>query len=157
MAAPLAGVVVLLALYALPHGSDLTASVALSRDSPRILEVEADCADVTVVLVDAPASKLSIEGELHGFGMPGAHLGAHLERVQEPAPVLRYSIEARGWLTDVDGLVRLTVPASAFGRIRVRVARGNIRVIDTTQAGVVRARALQLELHTGAGAVRGAP
>jgi membrane-associated PAP2 superfamily phosphatase len=157
MAAPLAGVVVLLALYALPHGSDLTASVALSRDSPRILEVEADCADVTVVLVDAPASKLSIEGELHGFGMPGAHLGAHLESVQEPAPVLRYSIEARGWLTDVDGLVRLTVPASAFGRIRVRVARGNIRVIDTTQAGVVRARALQLELHTAAGAVRGAP
>jgi hypothetical protein len=77
--------------------------------------------------------------------------------VQEPAPVLRYSIEARGWLTDVDGLVRLTVPASAFGRIRVQVARGNIRVIDTTQAGVVRARALQLELHTAAGAVRGAP
>ncbi len=157
VAAPLAGVVVLLALYALPHGSDLAASVALSRDSPRILEVGADRANVTVVLADAPASRLSIEGELHGFGMPGAHLGARLETVAEPAPALRYSIEARGWLTDVDAFVRLTVPASAFGRIRVHIGHGNIQVVDTTRAGVVRMRALRLELHTDSGTVRGAP
>ena len=154
IAAPLGGVVVLLALYALPHGSDLTASVALSRDSPRILGIEADRANVTVVLVDAPASKLSIEGELHGFGLPGAHLSARIGTVAEPQPVLRYAIEERGWLTDVDGFVRLTVPASAFERVRVRVVRGTIRVVDTTRAGVVRARTLQLELHTGAGTVR---
>lgn len=157
IAAPLGGVVVLLALYALPHGSDLTASVALSRDSPRILEIAADRASVAVVLVDAPASRLSIEGELHGFGMPGAHLGARIGTAAEPQPVLRYAIEAHGWLTDVDGFVRLTVPASAFERVRVRVGRGDIRVVDTTRAGVVRTRTLQLELHTAAGTVRGAP
>lgn len=156
-AAPLAGVAVLLALYALPHGSDLTASVALSTHSPRILEVEADRANVTVVLVDAPGSSLSVEGELHGFGMPGAHLGARFETAVEPAPVLRYRIEARGLLTDVDGFVRLTVPASAFERVRVRVGHGDIQVLDTTRAGVVRAGDLQLELHTDRGTVRSPP
>lgn len=154
IAAPLAGVVVLLALFALPHGSDLTASVPLPVDSPRILEVDADRASITLVLVDAAASRLAIEGELHGFGIPSAHLGARLETVPGRAPVLRYSIEARGWLTDVDGYASLTVPAAAFERIRVRVGRGNIRVADTTRAGVVRAGSVRLDLSTGRGTVQ---
>lgn len=157
IAAPLAGVAVLLALYALPHGSDLSASVALSTDSPRILEVEADRANVTVVLVDAPGSSLSVEGELHGFGMPGAHLGARFETAVGPAPALRYRIEARGLLTDVDAFARLTVPASAFERIRVRIGHGDIRVLDATRAGVVRAGDLRLDLHTVSGTVRSPP
>jgi lipid A 4'-phosphatase len=157
IAAPLAGIVVLLALYALPHGSDLAASVALSRDSPRLLEVGAERANVTVILVDAPASRLSIEGELHGFGMPGAHLGARLETVAEPEPALRYSIEAHGWLTDVDGFARLTVPATAFAHIVVRVERGNIQLVDATQAHVVSSGVLQLDLHTGWGTVQHSP
>jgi len=154
IAAPLAGVVVLLALTALPHGSDLTANVALSSNTPRNLEVEADRADITVVLVDAPASRLAIEGELHGFGLPTAHLEAHLETTGAPVPALHYSIEARGWLTDVDGFARLTVPAAAFSRIGVRVRRGNIRVVDATQAGVVRNGTVGLDLHTGRGSVQ---
>jgi len=154
IAAPLAGVVVLLALYALPHGSDLSASVALSGDSPRILEVEADRANITLDLVDGPTSRISAEGELHGFGMPGARLGARFETIVEAAPTLRYSIEERGLFTDVDGFVRLTVPATAFERIRVRVGRGDIQVLDTTRTGVVGTRALPLELHTAGGTVR---
>ena len=154
MAAPLAGVAVLLALYALPHGSDLRASVPLTAHSPRILEVAADRANVTVVLVDAPAAAVSVEGELHGFGFPGAQLRAHFETVAGLAPILRYSIEARGWLTDVDGFARLTVPASAFERVSVQVGRGDIQVQDMTPAGVARAGRLQLELHTAAGTVR---
>ena len=70
------------------------------------------------------------------------------------APALRYSIEARGWLTDVDGFARLTVPAPAFERIAVRVRRGNIQVVDATQAGVVGSGIVQLELHTGQGTVQ---
>jgi membrane-associated PAP2 superfamily phosphatase len=157
IAAPLAGVTVLLALYALPHGSDLAATVALSPGSPRILDVEADRASIVVALVDAPATQLAIEGELHGFGLPTAHLGARIEQVSEPAPALRYSIEARGWLTDVDAFVRFTVPAAAFERIRIRVGRGNIRVVDMTQAGVVRAGTVELELRTGRGTVQRSP
>ena len=69
-------------------------------------------------------------------------------------PALHYSIEARGWLTDVDGFARLTVPAAAFSRIGVRVRRGNIRVVDATQAGVVRNGTVGLDLHTGRGSVQ---
>jgi lipid A 4'-phosphatase len=157
IAAPLAGVVVLLALTALPHGSDLTASIALPSGTPRILEVEADRANIAVVLVDAPASRLAIAGELHGFGLPTARLEAHLETVPGPVPVLRYAIVARGWLTDVDGFARLTVPAPAFDSIRVRLGQGDINVVDATQAGVVRSGAVQLDLHTGRGKVGRSP
>ena len=65
VAAPLAGVAVLLALYVLPHGSDLTGSV-----------------NVTLVLVDAPSSRVSVEGVSSGRGTcsssstpPGARCG----------------------------------------------------------------------------------
>jgi lipid A 4'-phosphatase len=155
--APLAGVVVLLALSALPHGTELAASVALSSESPRILEVEAERANITVVLVDAPPARIRVEGELHGFGIPGAHLGAQFETVAGPPPALRYSIEARGGLTDVDGLAILTLPAPAFARIRVRLGRGNIRVVDATRAGAVRGGSVQLELRTGRGTVQRSP
>ena len=157
IAAPLAGVVMLVALTVLPHGSDLTAGMALSSGTPRTLEVDADRANITVVLVDAPAARLTVEGELHGFGLPTARLGARFDTVTGPAPSLRYSIEERGWLTDVDGFARLTVPASAFGRIRVRLGQGDIEVLDATQAGVVRVGAVQLDLHTGWGMVQHSP
>jgi lipid A 4'-phosphatase len=157
IAAPVAGVVVLLALTALPHGSDLTANVALAPGTPRSFEIEADRANITVVLVDAPSSRLTVEGELHGFGLPTARLGAHFETVAGAAPALRYAIEERGWLTDVDGFARLTVPAPAFARIAVRLGRGNIQLVDATQARVARSGALQLELRTGRGTVQRSP
>ena len=155
--ATLAAVVVLLAVTVLPHGSDLAASVALSSGTPRNLEVDADRANISVVLVDAPASSLAVAGELHGFGLPGARLGAHFETEAGAAPALRYSIEARGWLTDVDGFARLSVPALAFEHIAVRVGRGNIQVVDATQARVVGSGIVHLELHTGAGTVQSSP
>lgn len=153
-----AGALALFALYVLPHGSDLAATVALSAESPRTLAIEADRANVVVVLVDAPSAELAIRGELHGFGLPMAQLGAHLATVPEPAgPVLRYALEARGPLTDVDGFVTLRVPAAAFGRIRVQLGRGDIRVVDTTRAGLVKAGAVRLQLETRRGSVRVPP
>jgi lipid A 4'-phosphatase len=157
LAAPLASVGVLLALTVLPHGSDLAASMDLAAGTPRNLEVVADRANIAIVLVDAPPSRLGVEGELHGFGLPAARLGAHFETVAEPAPGLRYSIEERGWLTDVDGFARLAVPAAAFARIVVRVGRGNIQVVDATQARVVSSGVVQLELDTGSGTVQRSP
>ncbi|HYB33250.1 MAG TPA: phosphatase PAP2 family protein [Steroidobacteraceae bacterium] len=156
LAALAAGVVVLLALFATPHGTALTASVSLASlpGPPRILEVEADTANVSVVLVDQPTAQLTIDGELHGFGLPMSRLGARVEVASQPPPRLRYRIEARGWLTDVDGLATLRVPASAFERIFVRVHRGNIQVTDTTRAGVVDRQAVRLDLHTDRGRVQ---
>lgn len=157
MAALVGGVAVLLALFATPHGTQLTASVPLTSASPRILEIEADTADIAIVLVDAPASRLEIDGELHGFGLPTSRLAARLEVVSQPQPALRYRIETRGWLTDVDGVATLRVPATAFQRVIVDVQRGNIRVSDTTRTGVAREKRVQLELHTGRGHVQLSP
>jgi lipid A 4'-phosphatase len=147
---------VLLALFAMPHGTALSARVPLAAlaGPPRILEVEADAANVSIVLVDQPAGELTIDGELHGFGLPTSRLGAHLELLSQPQPRLRYRIEARGWLTDVDGLATLAVPADAFERVIVSVGRGNIQVTDATRAGVVAQRRVRLELHSGRGHVR---
>jgi len=152
--AALAGVAVLLALTALPHGTDLSATIQLNPGSPRTLEVDADRANITIVLVDAPASELTIEGELHGFGLLTTQLGARLETTPPPAPVLSYHLEAQGWLTDVDGFATLHVPAAAFERVRVWIRRGNIHVVDATRAGVARSGSLELQLTTGEGTVQ---
>jgi membrane-associated PAP2 superfamily phosphatase len=150
------GVAVLLALFAMPHGTALTARVSLAAlpGPPHMLEVEADAANIRIVLVDRPAAQLTIDGELHGFGLPMSRLGTRLEVLPQPQPRLRYRIEARGWLTDVDGLATLAVPGNAFERVIVNVGRGNIQVTDATQAGVVARRRVRLELHSGRGHVQ---
>jgi membrane-associated PAP2 superfamily phosphatase len=153
LAALLGGAAVLLALFATPHGSQLEERVPLTSGSPRALEVRADTANVTLVLVDAPVSVLAIDGELHGFGLPASRLAAHLEVVTGPRRALRYRIEARGWLTDVDAQVTLRVPASAFDHVSVAVQRGDIRVSDLTRTQVVKSGTLQLQLHADRGHV----
>jgi lipid A 4'-phosphatase len=152
-AALLGGAAVLLALFMLPRGTDLDRTVPLPADSPRALDIAADRANLSIVLLDGVDS-LRIEGELHGFGLPGAHLGARIDSVSHPAPALRYRIAERGWLTDVDGFATLYVPGAAFERIRVHTERGDIRVLDNTRAGVVRAGRVTLELSTGRGTVQ---
>lgn len=154
-AAALGGAAVLIALFAMPHGTPLTARVPLASvdPAPQVLEVVADRANVNIVLFDGPAAELAIDGELHGFGLPWSRLETRLELVSEAPARLRYRIEARGWLTDVDGAATLRVPAAAFERVIVRVARGNIRVADTTRARGASERAVQLELHTDRGQI----
>jgi membrane-associated PAP2 superfamily phosphatase len=151
LAAALAGVAVLLALFATPHGTVLTERVPLHAGSPRILEVVADSANITVVLLDGPLDELAVDGELHGFGLPGSRLAARVEVLSQPQPALRYRIESRGWLTDVDGLATVRVPAAAFDRVIVSVHRGDIRVSDLTRSRVVASGRLRVEL----GAARG--
>lgn len=153
--AALGGVGVLIALFATPHGAQLSATIPLSSlpSPPRVLEVEAQTANVEIVLIDA-AAQVSIEGELHGFGLPMSRLETHIDFVREPVPTLRYRIEQRGWFTDLDGLARLVVPASGLERVVVRLAQGNIRVTDTTLSGVVRNDVVHLDLRTGSGHVQ---
>lgn len=147
ISALLGGVAVLLVLFVMPHGAQLTATVPLTPGWPRVLEVKADAANVAIVLIDEPRSTLTIDGELHGFGLPRSRLAARLEVVSQPPSRLRYRIEAQGWLTDVDGVATLRVPASAFDRVIVDVRHGNIRISDTTRSGVVREKRVQLEVH----------
>jgi len=152
--AAVAGAIVLLALFATPHGTALTERVPLGSGSPRSLEVVADTANVTVVLLDGPDAELAVDGELHGFGVPGSRLAARIEVLSQPHPALRYRIESRGWLTDVDGMATLRVPAAAFDRVSVSLGRGNIRVSDLTRSRVVATGRVRLDLHTAHGQIQ---
>jgi membrane-associated PAP2 superfamily phosphatase len=154
LAAALAGVIVLLALFATPHGTVLTERVPLPSGSPRVLEVVADTANVTVVLLDGSDAALAVDGELHGFGLPGSRLAARVEVLAQPQPAVRYRIESRGWLTDVDGMATLRVPAAAFDRVIVSLGRGNIRVSDLTHARVAASGGVRLELRTARGHIQ---
>jgi len=154
LAAALAGVAVLLALFATPHGTVLTERVPLHAGSPRILEVVADSANVTLVLLDGPLDELAVDGELHGFGLPGSSLAAGVEILSQPQPALRYRIESRGWLTDVDGLATVRAPAAAFDRVIVSVHQGNIRVSDLTRSRVVASGRLRVELRAARGHIQ---
>jgi hypothetical protein len=154
LAAALAGVVVLVALFATPHGTVLTERVPLHAGSPRILEITADTANVTLILVDDPQDQLAVDGELHGFGLPGSRLAARVEVLSQPQPALRYRIESRGWLTDVDGLATVRVPAAAFDRVIVSVHQGDIRVSDLTRSRVVASGRLRVELRAARGHIQ---
>ncbi|HEV3182094.1 MAG TPA: phosphatase PAP2 family protein [Steroidobacteraceae bacterium] len=153
-AAALAGAAVLLALFATPHGTVLMERVLLSAGSPRLLEVVADTANVTLVLLDGPEDELAVDGELHGFGLPGSRLAARVEVVSQPHPALRYRIESHGWLTDVDGMATLRVPADAFDRVIVSLREGNIRVTDLTHSRVVATGRVHLDLRTARGHIQ---
>jgi lipid A 4'-phosphatase len=154
LVAALGGVGILAALFATPHGTSLSASVPFSSlpSTPRVLDVEAKRANIDIVLVDTPASQLSIVGELHGFGLPMSRLEPHIGFQLEPVPTLRYRIEQHGWFTDLDGLARLIVPASGLHRVVVRLGTGNIT--DATRAGVVKKAAVLLDLSTDDGRVQ---
>jgi membrane-associated PAP2 superfamily phosphatase len=154
LAAGLGGIGVLLALFATPHGTVLAARVPLRPSSPRILEVAADTANITLVLVDGPDDELAVDGELHGFGLPGSRLAAHVELISQPRAAVRYRIESRGWLTDVDGMATLRVPAAAFDRVIVSVGRGNLRVSDLTGSRVVATGRVQLDLRAARGHIQ---
>jgi lipid A 4'-phosphatase len=154
LSAALAGVGVLLALFATPHGTALTQRVPLGAGTPRVLEVAADTANVTLILLDAPDNELAVDGELHGFGLPGSRLAAHLEVVSHPRPALRYRIESRGRSTDVDGMATLRVPAAAFDSVIVALGRGSIRLSDLTRARAAATGRIHLELSTARGQVQ---
>jgi lipid A 4'-phosphatase len=150
------GVAVLLALFATPHGAQLAAEIPLSSfgPTPRVLDVRAKAANVEIIVIDTPATRLSISGELHGFGLPTSRLLSRVRFNAGPIPTLHYRIEQRGWFTDLDGLASLRVPAGTFEQIVVRIEHGNIRVTDATRDGVVRGGQLHLDLQTGKGHVQ---
>jgi lipid A 4'-phosphatase len=156
IAVALGGVIVLLALFAEPHGVPLALDLQLSSlpSTPKVFEVTADAANVEIVVVDSPASDIVVTGELHGFGLPTSRLDAHTQFDATPEPTLQYRITERGWFTDLNGAASIRVPAGRLKRLVVRVDRGNIKVTDATQAGVIKQGRLQLNLRTRQGVVQ---
>lgn len=154
-AAALGGVAVLVAVFATPHGTPLSARIPLASLPATLgaLQVAARKANVDIVIVDRPAGVIEVDGELHGFGLPTSRLESRVETVPGPTPTLRYEIVQHGVFTDLDGLVTLTVPLGGLRRVAVRLERGNIRVRDMTAGGAVRSGRVRLDLHTASGRV----
>ncbi len=155
IAAALGGVLVLAALFVTPHGTQLASTVPLSSlpAAPQIFAVEARTANVHIVLVDSPVAQVSIEGELHGFGLPTSRLETQVAFNFHPAPTLRYSIRQQGWFTDLDGWAAIRLPLGDLERIAVHVQRGNITVTDQTRSAAITNGRVRLELETSAGRV----
>jgi lipid A 4'-phosphatase len=155
IAAALGGSAVLAALFATPHGTRLATTIQLATlpAAPRIFAVEAQTANVRIVLVDSPDGQLSIVGELHGFGLPTSRLDAQLEFEPRPSPTLRYRIRQYGSFTDLDGSAGISLPAQNLDSVVVHLVRGNITVIDRTRNGVVASGRLRLDLKTSHGLV----
>jgi membrane-associated PAP2 superfamily phosphatase len=159
MLVTLGGVGVLTALFAAPHGTQINTTIALSSlpSAPRVVMFEARSMDVDIVLLDPPASGISVVGELHGFGLPTSRLRASYSFRADRGPALIYRIEQQGWFTDLNGAVTIMLPADRLERVVVRLRRGSIRVRDRTSSSVVATGAVQLDLQTGDGHVRAPP
>jgi hypothetical protein len=119
-----------------------------------VFEFTARTIDVEIVLIDPPASQFSVEGELHGFGLPTSRLNAFVDFKPDPLPTLYYRVEQTGWFTDLNGAATVLVPAAGLARVVVRLGHGNIRVWDMTRSGVVRSGILHLDLKTASGHVQ---
>jgi lipid A 4'-phosphatase len=156
LVAAIGGAGVLIALFATPHGTPLQAALSLSSlgRAPQVAEFEARTADFEIVLLDTPASQVSVEGELHGFGLPTSRLHAHFDFMLHPKPTLRYRIEQKGWFTDLNGVATVHLPVDGLERVVVRLKHGNIRVRDETRSGVVRSGVVTLDLETANGHVQ---
>jgi len=152
----LGAALVLLALFVTPHGKPFSTQVDLGLlpQSPRVLEVTAAAANIDIVIGDFPKSQILVDGELHGFGMPGSRLGTSMAFRSAPVPTLSYRIEEQGWITDLSASATIRVPPGELQLIVVRLHQGNIHVTDTTRSRVVDNGTLQIDLHTDSGRVQ---
>jgi len=62
--------------------AQLAAEIPLSSFAPppRVLDVRAKAANVEIIVIDTLATRLSISGELHGFGLPTSRLLSRVQR-----------------------------------------------------------------------------
>ena len=146
---------VLIGLFVTPHGKPFSTRVdlALLPQPPRVLEVTARSANIDIVIGDFQQPQLLVDGELHGFGLPGSRLDISTEFHAVPMPTLSYRIEERGWITDLSAAATIRVPPGELQRIVVHLKQGNIRVSDTTRNRLVNSGTLRLDLHTDSGSV----
>lgn len=117
-------------LLASPHFLDLAGRRELEPGPgrPQVLQLLLDRTDLDIRFVDEPGAPLASRGWVNGFGLPTNTLEAGWTLVPGPEPLLTYRLSERGFFTEVEGVLRLAVPARAFRRIVVRLQSGNIRV-----------------------------
>lgn len=142
-------------LLASPHHKDLSARIRpmVVPAAPMTLEVIADKLDVVILLSPEREGGIECTGHVHGFGLPTSSIRASWEFEERPAPTLRYRVSETGWFTDIDGAARIRLPRRILGRIIVRVAQGNIAVIEEPGGETGPGRLPDMALHTSDGRV----
>ena len=148
--AAIGGILVLTAVFVTPHGNPIEERIPLaSGGPPTTFELTARRASVDLVLIDeAPA--IAIDGEMHGFGVPGSTLAT---RVAGDDATVRFEIVQEGLFTDLDASARVELPVAGLERVSVQVGRGNIKVTDRTREGIEATGLPVLDLQTGYGRI----
>lgn len=143
---------ILSALFVTAHGERIDTAIRLDSlpMQPRAIAVSAQYSDVHIVVVDS-GDAVRVQGETHGFRLPGSRLVASHAFTATPVATLHYSIEQRGRFTDLDCRISMEIPAANLQAITVHVEKGNISVQDRTRGRVLASGKLQLDMKTGAG------
>jgi lipid A 4'-phosphatase len=92
---------------------------------PRVLRLVADQALVSIAWHDWPDRSALILLKGRGFGLPGTRVS---DRLETRDGILTYSIEHRGVFTEKDTSLIVGVVPSAWDRIEVETATGDIRI-----------------------------
>jgi hypothetical protein len=142
-------------LLASPHHKDLSTRIRPMDfpTAPEMLEVIVDKLDVVILLSPDRGGEIECTGNVHGFGLPTSSILASWEFEERPVPTLRYRVSGTGWFTDIDGAAHIRIPRRTLRKIIVRVAQGNIAVIDEPGGGALPERLPVLDLHTSDGRV----
>jgi membrane-associated PAP2 superfamily phosphatase len=143
-------------ILASPCDRDLTERVCLS-DYPKelsIVELRADTLDVELKLVTEPDDMIECSGAIYGFGLPNNEFKTKWEYEQLPVPRLTYRIIRRGFFTDVDGNLKISIPVRNLKKIMIRIKHGNISVVDATADSRGADQLPELDLVTVQGIVR---
>ena len=150
--AALGAIGILSALFVTAHGERIDTAIKLDSlpVQPQAFVVSALYADVDIVVVDSGSAVL-VHGETHGFGLPGSRLIASHEFTPTPVATLRYSVEQRGWFTDLDCRISLEIPVANLQAITVHVEKGNISIQDRTRARALKGGKVRVDMRTGGG------
>ncbi len=142
-------------ILASPQYRNLDATIRLADypTRPEVVEVIADTLDVDLRLVQGTKGEgITCSGYLSGFGLPTDEIDASWSFRRLPQPTLRFRATQKGWFTDIDGMIHITIPVNGLNKIVVRTGQGNIDVRDLRPAGADRRMPL-LELGTSRGRV----
>ncbi len=137
--AALAAAIVVASLFATPYYADLLYELPLPGPArPAEVDVAFDRGDVDLVFTgDRPS--VHIEGLADGFGLVGSKLTRWREVLPDAdPPVASFRAARRGWFTELNVQVTVSVPDDAVRRVRIRLGRGNLNVQGPeAMAGVV--------------------
>ena len=123
---------------------NLEVQTLAAASAPRTLRLTADAANLTLFPLGDTATAASIRLKGRGFGLPTSRVLGALERTDD---AIAYTVTHTGLFTEKDTTLTVGIDPTAWERIEIRTALGDIRIhpLGTT--------APHLVLETGKGVV----